>query len=278
MRVQAGYGRWKGVKATAGETSVVLLPDNSFGFLKGAFKGDYEKGIVPSKGFMHLKWCLVFIVSHVPHSVAGEVSLELRDPGISPADPLPGTQISCALADLPRAVLMCTDYDLPLGKSRLKLGDRELRRMFFLHTKVTGFVGQGVAISLFPVWDCDFRSSCNNYVHVPATSIPIGRLVRTDLLNCTRQLKLYAEGTLLTLPRSSVTGSSFAQTSLIDLNRSETLPSSSSVEGLVGSVPPFGAPSEEDHSDESRAGTTGGSVGLVNGVSVEAPLRPSTVP
>jgi len=274
MRTQAGYGRWKGVKASAGEKPIVLLPDNSYSTMKALFKSDYEKGVVPSKGYMHLKWCLVFLVSNVPHSTPGEVTLELRDPGVSVSDPLPGTQVCCKLSDLPMAVIMSTDYDMPLGKSKLKLGDREMRRMFFLHTKVSGFVGQGTAISMFPIWDCDFRSTCNNYVHVPVARYPISRLHRTDLLQCAQQLRQYAESTLLGQP-IGLTGSSFAQPMLIDQNvRTKTSPSSL-VEGQ-GSNGSLSEPSSDKNlSDENKVGTLPVPL-LFNGVQVGAPAK--TIP
>nr|AFU72535.1 putative movement protein [Pelargonium zonate spot virus] len=271
MREQAGFGRWKGVKASAGEKPIVLVPDNSYSALKALMKSEYEKGLIPSKGYMHLKWCLIFIVAHVPKETMGEVCVELRDPGISTADPLPGCQVVCALSDLPRAVMLVPDYDMPLGKSKLRLGNQEMRRMFFLHTKVSGFTGQGVAISLFPVWDCDFRGTCNNYVKVPAVSVGIDRTERTSLLNCVKQLKQYAENALLTMPQSISGGTSFARPSHLSFNESKTLPSTSTTEA-EGSERRIhiGAPSNEDLYEVKLAGTTGGPVSLVNGVSVGA--------
>nr|UVG62678.1 movement protein [Grapevine line pattern virus] len=243
MRQQAGYGRWKGLKVGGGERSFVLVPENSYNKLTGLFRADYDKGLVPSKGYMHLKWVMVFLVSHVPKSSAGSVTLSLKDPGWSLTDPLPDTSFEMALSSLPRVCLLTTDYDLPLSKKPIKLGDRgEMRRMFLLSAKVTGLVGAGDALSLFPIWDCDFRSSCNNYEVVPCTSVPITRCVRSDVLSCVAELNRYVKGTLLSLPRSSVSGARFAAPELINQNESESDSSTAVVPESAGvcSAPPQG--------------------------------------
>nr|ABF83487.1 3a protein [Brome mosaic virus] len=155
----------------------------------------YDKGELPSRGFMNVPRIVCFLVRTTDSAESGSITVSLCDSGKAARagvlEAIDNQEATIQLSALPALIALTPSYDCPM---EVIGGDSGRNRCFGIATQLSGVVGTTGSVAVtHAYWQANFKAKPNNYkLHGPATIMvmPFDRLRQLDK----KSLKNYIRG------------------------------------------------------------------------------------